>query len=241
MFKDESSKLFVGRFLKLEEIEPWVLAQNMGDAPANLICHHHTYIPTLAQWKGMESLLAIFRYYERKGWRKGVGPHVFVADNGIYIATHPRHDGIGVAGFNHRVIHIECIGNFDNKPLGGQQLENLYVLNRALAKNPGIPINRSKHFFHRDKSPKSCPGKANTKELLIDKSIAKPKPKEEPKVKDYKGRWSEPFIDEIIRLGIMKGYADGTFRPATNVTREELAKVIYETIKLINPSLVKKI
>ena len=166
-FTDESKKLFVGRLLKPDEIEPWVLAQNMGSSPANRVCHHHTYIPTVEQWKGLKSLNAIFRYYERKGWPKGVGPHFFNAPEGIYVATHPRHDGIGVRGHNHRVIHIENVGNYDKKPLAGQMLDNLYILNRALSKNPGIAVNRSTHFFHRDYALKTCPGTANTKELLI--------------------------------------------------------------------------
>ena len=231
MFQDESHKVFVGRLLKPDEIEPWVLAQNMGSSPANRVCHHHTYIPTKEQWKGLKSLTAIFRYYERKGWPKGVGPHFFNAPEGIYVATHPRHDGIGVAGHNHRVIHIENVGNYDKKPLNGQMLANLHILNRALSKNPGIKVNRSTHFFHRDHAPKTCPGTANTKELLI--AVPAPKKEAKPVVTKYqrftdvpKSHWAYKEIEAIAQAGIMIGSPNSTFQPDRPVTRAQVAVIV---------------
>lgn len=41
--------------------------------------------------------------------------------------------------------------------------------------------------------------------------------------KDCEGRWSKPYVAEVIADGVMDGYPDGTFRPAGYVTREELA------------------
>ncbi|MCL6479066.1 MAG: trypsin-like peptidase domain-containing protein [Peptococcaceae bacterium] len=43
---------------------------------------------------------------------------------------------------------------------------------------------------------------------------------------DIKGRWSEKDIVRMAEAGFLLGYPDGTFKPAQNVTREELAAVI---------------
>jgi len=223
-FRDESHKLFVGRFLLPEEIEPWILAQNMGSLPANRICDHHTWRPTLATWKGLSTLEAIFRYYEGKGWPKGVGPHFFVTDAGIWVATHPRHDGIGVAGHNKRVIHTEIVGDFDAKPVAGQQLINLHVLKGALTKKPGIPINEKHNFFHRDKASKSCPGKANTKALLIKTaSIAPSLPLIE---KPRRAITREEFANALFAKGLPAIFKGPKLSPTAAITRHEVSVLV---------------
>ena len=43
---------------------------------------------------------------------------------------------------------------------------------------------------------------------------------------DIADRWSEPYIKQAIRCGIIKGYEDGTFKPEKPITREEVAVII---------------
>jgi len=223
-FKDESHKLFVGRFLLPEEIEPWILAQNFGSLPATTIFDHHTYRPTLDTWKGLSTLEAIFRYYQSKGWPKGVGPHFFVTDTGVWVATHPRHDGIGVAGYNRRTLHIEIVGDFDLKPVGGQQLINLCVLKGALSKKPGIPINEKHNLFHRDKAAKSCPGKANTKERLIKTlSITPSLPLIE---KPRRAVTREEFANALFVKGLPAIFRGPKLSPQATITRHEVSVLV---------------
>src|SRR5665648_391307 len=131
-FADESDELFVGRFLALEEFPEWLRAQNMGGLPAIEGAIHHTYIPNQHQWHGSSSLLGVFNYYSgHLGWPRGVGPHFWVATGtdghtvGIWVGTHPRHDGIGVAGPNHRRFHTEVVWDGDASPFGPEQLHAL--------------------------------------------------------------------------------------------------------------------
>ncbi len=43
---------------------------------------------------------------------------------------------------------------------------------------------------------------------------------------DTQGHWAESVIDKWSGAGVVNGYSDGTFRPDSNITRAELAKVI---------------
>ena len=49
---------------------------------------------------------------------------------------------------------------------------------------------------------------------------------------DVKGTKYETAINELIDLGIVTGYPDGTYKPNENVTRAQLAKIICEALKL---------
>lgn len=45
-------------------------------------------------------------------------------------------------------------------------------------------------------------------------------------MRDLKGHWGEGLVKILISNGIVKGYADGTFRPNNPVTRAELSKML---------------
>lgn len=47
-------------------------------------------------------------------------------------------------------------------------------------------------------------------------------------------RWSADNIELVNKLKLMEGYPDGTFNPTGQVTREELATVVANSIKLLN-------
>lgn len=229
-FKDESHLTFVGRFLTPEEIIPWIQAQNFGALPATKVFDHHTYYPTQAEWKGLATLQAIFRYYHNtRGWPEGIGPHFFVEDAGVWVATHPRHDGIGVAGHNYRAIHIENIGNFNDITLTGSQLINNYILKYALAQKPGIPIDRQHYFFHSDYSTKTCPGSANTKSMLIDLA-AKYKFEGANKLEEgtivSRPVTREEFANALFAKNLPAIFFGATLSPAAPITRGQVQSLV---------------
>lgn len=49
---------------------------------------------------------------------------------------------------------------------------------------------------------------------------------------DIKGHWAENSINELIQLGAINGYPDGTFKPDNKITRAEFASLIVRAFKL---------
>lgn len=55
-----------------------------------------------------------------------------------------------------------------------------------------------------------------------------PEPESEPiAFTDTENHWSKEFVAEAVKLGIFKGYTDGTFRPDKAVTRGQFVTVLY--------------
>ena len=46
--------------------------------------------------------------------------------------------------------------------------------------------------------------------------------------------WARPYIDEAVELGLLKGYADGTFRPNNHLTRTQAVAIIVRAMKITN-------
>ncbi len=56
---------------------------------------------------------------------------------------------------------------------------------------------------------------------------------QQPEVlKDISGHWAEGNINELVSLGAIAGYPDGSFRPDNSITRAEFATVLAKVFKL---------
>lgn len=150
--------------LSQEDFALYIKDKNFGTLPANKLVIHHTWKPTLSDWKGQSTFLGIKKYYEGKLWSKG--PHIFIAPDGIWLMTDMRKNGYhaGIRG-NYRSIGIEVVGDYDHVKWDGVVKDNALFVISALQAKLEIPDSEIK--FHRDYSAKSCPGYAITKEWLM--------------------------------------------------------------------------
>lgn len=55
-----------------------------------------------------------------------------------------------------------------------------------------------------------------------------------PKFTDVAGHWAQNTINELVALGAINGYPDGTFKPDHNITRAEFTTVLVKAFKLEN-------
>jgi len=150
--------------LDLAEFKKYVSEYYFGSEPANKLVIHHTWRPTAKMWKGQKSIDGLKTYYEKKGW--SAGPHLFIARDGIWLFTPMRNDGIHAKTLNHCSIGIEVVGDYDKRKWSGKTKENALGAIKILMDSLGIP--EEEIYFHRDVSPKTCPGKAITKEWLLE-------------------------------------------------------------------------
>jgi hypothetical protein len=186
-FADQSGTLYIGRQFTLQAFASWFAVQGLGTLPYNGIGVHHTWRPVGSQYVGPKTVKAIFDYYVSKyGWTRGKGPHLWLygGDNPNYhpgkvlvtVGTHPAHDGIGITGRNHRWLHIEAFGDFDQRRMPEGYVRGYRFLLEVLSQRRNQPV-RINHgpgdriprtwqgaLFHRDAKTdkKSCPGDTTT-------------------------------------------------------------------------------
>ena len=193
----------IGQCLTRDEFTEYVATKNFGTLPANKLVIHHTWRPTKESWAGEPTLFAIKRYYERKGWN--AGPHLFVAEDGIWLFTDMAKDGIHAGAGNHRSIGIEVVGDYNNQVWEGETKLNALHVIITLLKRLGLDSSRQL-LFHRDFSTKTCPGTAITKDWLYKElTNFKPMSIKEKLLANYKAQGSErvqqiAVMEELLTL-----------------------------------------
>lgn len=132
---------------------------------------HHTVIPTVATWRGRESMDALGRFYRddvqnpdgSKGW--SAGPQLFIGPDGIWQGTPVHHRGVHAGVCNSTRIGIEVVGNYDNT--GWQPPIKGYVYDALTLLCQWLGVESPRINGHRDcNSPKTCPGRAIDLDLV---------------------------------------------------------------------------
>lgn len=169
-FPTEGSPPFINRRLTIEEWKRYVAAYDFGRlAPSRLVLHH-TVRPDEQSWAGLTSMRGMQRYYAGKGWP--AGPHIFVAEDGIWLATPMRMIGVHAGSGNGSLaegwysIGLEMVGYFDTRLPREATWRHALAVMGELSRRLRIPP-RQLISFHRDyTNVKSCPGWAITKEWV---------------------------------------------------------------------------
>jgi len=152
----------INRCLLKEEFKKYIRNKKVARKIDKIVLHHTS--DTLRQWKKGEVSIGYYKkLYESKGWK--VGPHLFVAPEGIYLFTDINIQGIHANNGNKGSIGVEMIGNY-NKILPSRKIWSntkkvlIILLNKFNLKLKDI------HFHREYNHKKSCPGKAITKKWV---------------------------------------------------------------------------
>lgn len=118
---------------------------------------HHTYRPTIAQWRGYASMIGMRDFYIAKGWT--AGPHLYLAPDGIWQLTPLDQEGVHAGVCNRTRWGLEVVGDFDAAPWPPALADLVYGSLAALFRWRGLAPDALNG--HRDcNSPKTCPGTA---------------------------------------------------------------------------------
>lgn len=170
-FPTQGSPPFINKPLTIPEWLNYVSSYQFGPLPVTKIILHHTWKPTVDQWRGLSTLTGIQKFYGGKGWSSG--PHFFIGPDAIWLATPMSQIGIHAnAGNGGRSagwysIGIEMVGDYDRARPSGAVWEQTRAVIGGLARKIGGNLNDLIHFHREYNTAKSCPGWAVTKDWVV--------------------------------------------------------------------------
>jgi hypothetical protein len=107
-------KGIVGAGFKPEEFDRYVSQLHFGSWRPQFVVLHNTAVPTLADWHktpGKDRMNNLARYYrDTQGW--SAGPHLFIADDLIWVFTPLVTSGIHSPSWNRISWGVEMVGDF---------------------------------------------------------------------------------------------------------------------------------
>lgn len=131
---------------------------------------HNTFIPTLAQWhnaSGQARMQGLQSYY-RDTMHWSAGPHLFVADDLIWVFTPLTTSGVHSPSWNAISWGVEMVGDYSTEPFGPAVRGNAVSALAGLHQLVGLDPN-TLHFHKEDPKTthKDCPGKNVIKPDMI--------------------------------------------------------------------------
>ncbi|MEF8847334.1 MAG: peptidoglycan recognition family protein [Candidatus Paceibacterota bacterium] len=152
----------INKCLTKDQFEQYIKDKKV-DREIDKIVLHHTY-DTLKEWEqGKISPDYYKKFYEEKGWE--VGPHLFVAPEGIWLFTDISMTGRHANEGNSNSIGIEMVGRYNDESPSGKIWKNTKAILKNLLKKFDLSL-QDVHFHREYNSGKDCPGKAVTRKWL---------------------------------------------------------------------------
>lgn len=167
-------KGIVGRGYTAAQFDEYVRNLKWGEWVPRFIVVHNTSAPTLKQWHGptpVPQRIANLENYYKNEMKWSAGPHLFVADDLIWIFTPLTVPGTHSPSWNAVSLGVEIVGEYDVEPFApvrNNVVSALASLHRRLGLDP-----QTLRFHKEDPKTthKNCPGKNVIKADLI-KAIA---------------------------------------------------------------------
>jgi hypothetical protein len=123
---------------------------------------HNTQLPTLAGWhkKPAEQHLEDLQNYYRDQMHWSAGPHLFVADDLIWVFTALNTPGVHSPSWNAISWGVELVGDYDLEPLSEGTRENAVTALASLHALAGLdPQGMRIHKEDQKTTHTYCPGK----------------------------------------------------------------------------------
>lgn len=137
---------------------------------------HHTWSPTLPQWHasgGAARMKALAHYYQFEvdngaGWP--AGPHLFIADDALWVGTPFDHAGVHATVCNTSYLGFEVVGDYDEHYWSAQTEYLVLHAVAAVFNRRKLAVTTTSLRGHRDcSSPKTCPGTAVSLDVVRTK------------------------------------------------------------------------
>ena len=169
-------KGIVGRGLTADQFEDYVGSVSFGVWRPRWVVVHNTQVPRLAEWHdvpGEQRMHALQRYY-RDDMHWSGGPHIFVADDLIWLFSPLTGPGVHSPSWNAVSWGVEVVGDYDVEPLTPAVHRNLVSALATLHAVAGLdPQTLRLHKQDPKTTHTFCPGKnlASQRDVLVGEVI----------------------------------------------------------------------
>jgi hypothetical protein len=170
-------KGIVGKGFTVDEFRAYVDELNFNVWRPSFLCLHNTAAPTLAQWKAFpakQRILNLENYYKnQQKWN--AGPHLFIADDLIWVFTPLTTSGVHSPSWNGSSIGVELVGDYSREdPTSGDGFRaymNAVAAFAILHSKLGIDPTTIRLHKEDPRTSHDCPGKnlAGRKKEFIEK------------------------------------------------------------------------
>lgn len=163
-------KGIVGRGFTAQDFNAYLGTLKFANWRPQFVVLHNTFAPTLAQWhqvSGQARMQGLESYYrDQMHW--SAGPHLFVADDLIWVFTPLTTSGVHAPSWNAISWGVEMVGDYSGEPFGpavrGNAVSALAGLHQLVSLDP-----HTLRFHKEDPKTthKECPGKNVVKPDMI--------------------------------------------------------------------------
>lgn len=163
-------KGIVGKGFTADDFDDYVQTVELTTWHPQFVVLHNTYIPKLADWHsvpGERRMLNLQSYYrDTQHW--SAGPHLFIADDLIWVFTPLDTPGVHSPSWNAISWGVELVGDYATEPLSPAVQANAASALASLHALAGItPKTLMLHREDPRTTHKNCPGKNVVKRKVI--------------------------------------------------------------------------
>ncbi|MBZ5655400.1 MAG: peptidoglycan recognition protein family protein [Acidobacteriia bacterium] len=134
---------------------------------------HNTAAPKLADWhsvSGQDRMLNLANFYQNVQ-RWSAGPHLFVADDQIWVFTPLNIPGVHSPSWNSISWGVELVGDYEVEPFGASVRDNVVSALASLHSLLGLDPSSLRLHKEDPRTTHNCPGKNVVKADVIQRVL----------------------------------------------------------------------
>ena len=162
-------KGIIGKAFTADQFDAYVAAVSFDTWTPDFVVLHNTAVPTFAQWHtvpGATRMQGLQHYYRDVQHWSG-GPHLFVADDFIWVFTPLNVPGVHSPSWNAISWGVELVGDYETETLSAAVRDNAVAALATL--HAAIGLDPDKLRLHKEdpRTTHNCPGKNIVKADVI--------------------------------------------------------------------------
>ena len=167
-------KGIVGKSFVPATFDSYVSQMKFDQWRPQFVVLHNTANPKLSQWHSVpgEQRMKNLEHFYKNTQKWSAGPHLFVADDLIWVFTPLTVSGVHSPSWNSVAWGVEMVGDFSAEPFDAGVRDNAVAALATLHAVLGLDPKTLKLHTEDKKTTHDCPGKNVVKQDMIDRITA---------------------------------------------------------------------